>query len=211
MPSSPTVNDIKICSMALTRLGEKTIGSFTEGTDRATICANNYPTVKDTLLSLYDWKFAITKQQLTRLSATPNSAWTYQYQLPATRLIDGPIAVYDTNVAGASPYKDFEVQGSVLLTEATAIYIDFLANNVAEENWPPYFVDLVVQALMAEIAMAITDQSGLAQKQHEKVYGTPVENGQGGLFGRAKARNSREDPPNVFQDFSLILARAEGQ
>lgn len=211
MPSSPTVNNIKICSNSLIRLGAKAISSFTDGTDRSTTCANIYPFVKDNLLALYDWKFNIEKKALSRKADAPVSKWTYEYQLPADRLTDTVITMYDTNSAGASPFKDFEIQGDGVLTEASALYLDYQANNSSEAAWPPYFVELVTKAMMVELAMPITDQTGLRTSLHSEVYGTAVENGRGGMVGRAMARNSREDPPQVFQDFSLIIARSEGQ
>lgn len=211
MPSSPTINDIKICSNALLRLGAKTISSFTDGTDRATACGNIYPFVKDNILSLHGWRFIIAKQQLNRKAATPNSQWTYEYQLPANRLVDGMIAVYDSNAAGAAPFKDYEIMGDGLFTEVNEIFVDFPANNKSEATWPPYFVELIVVAMMAELAMPITDQAGMAKALRDRVYGTPQENQRGGMMASTMGRNSREDPPNVFKDFTLIAARAEGQ
>lgn len=211
MPSSPTVTDVQICTNALNRLGAKGISSFTDGTDRATACGNIYPFVKDNLLSLHDWKFIIRKQQLARKGTAPISGYSYEYQLPANRLTDTAVIVYDSNAAGSAAFKDFEIIADGLLTEAAEIWVDYPANNFAEAVWPPYVVELQTVAMMAELAMPITDQSGYAAKLYERVYGTPVENGRGGMMGRAIARNSREDPPQVFNDFSLVLARSEGQ
>lgn len=210
MPSSPTTNNIKICSNALLRLGAKAISSFTDGTDRSTLCANIYPFKKDDILSLYDWKFTIIKKQLDQKADDPISGWSNEFQLPADRLVDGVITLYDDANPPGVPFKAFEIHGDGILTEAAALFLDYQSNGIAEANWPPYFVELITKAMMVELAIPITDQTGLRKSLYEEVYGTAVENGRGGMMGRAMGRNSRGDPPQVFKDFSLILARAEG-
>ena len=210
MPSSPTQNDVKICSNALLRLGAKPINSFADETDRSTLCANIYPNVKDNILSLHDWKFSLSKQELNRKADAPISGYSFEYALPANRLTDAVVTLYDNEQAGAQPFKDFIIQGNGILTEATELFMDYQVNSSSEAGWPPYFVEVVVQAMAVELVIPITDQTGLWDKMFQRVYGTVVENGRGGMLGRAMARNSREDPPQVFQDFSLILARAEG-
>lgn len=210
MPSSPTTNNVRICSSALLRLGAKAISSFTDGTDRSTLCANIYPVVKDDLLSLFDWKFTIHKKKLSQKADDPISGHDSEFFLPADRLTDGVITLYDDDAAGSAPFKEFEVQADGILTDALELWLDYQSNGTAEAVWPPYFVELVVKAMMVELVIPITDQTGLWKTMHQTVYGTIVENLRGGMMGRAMARNSREDPPQVFRDFSLILARQEG-
>lgn len=210
MPSSPTPNKIKICSNALLRLGARPINSFTDGTDRSTLCANIYPGVKDNILSLHDWKFTIAKQELNKKADAPISGYTNEFALPADRLTDGVVILYDNEQAGAQPFKEFITQGTGILTEADELFMDYQVNSSSEAGWPPYFVELIVQAMAVELVIPITDQTGLWNNMFQLVYGTVVENGRGGMMGRAMGRNSREDPPQVFQDFTLIQARAEG-
>jgi len=210
MPSTPTPNKVSICSTALVTLGAKPISSFTDGTDRATICARIYPSLKDDILSIHDWKFTVGKVALGKKADAPISTYSNEWQLPQDRLTDGVIALYDSNAAGASVFKDFEVQGDGILTEAAALYLDYQSNGINEAVWPPYFVSLIIKALMVEFSMPITDQTGIFKTLDQMVYGTVVENRRGGVLGRAMARNSREDPPQVFTDFSLIQARSEG-
>jgi hypothetical protein len=210
MPSIPTPNKIKICSSALIRLGAKAISSFTDGTDRSTACANIYPGLKDHILSVHDWKFTIQKQELNQKADDPISTYSNEFQLPADRLTDGVITLYDSDAIGATPFKQFETQADGILTEATELFLDYQSNGVDEARWPPYFVELVTKAMMVELALPITDQTTFYEKLDRIVYGTVVENRRGGLMGQTMARNSREDPPKFFQDYSLLEARAQG-
>lgn len=210
MPSSPTVSKFRICSAALMRLGADSISSFNDGNDRSTICSVLYPLAKDNVLSLHDWKFTITKKQLAEDATAPISKYTNQFILPTNRLTDGPFAVYDTNAAGAAPFKDFEIQGQRLLTEADTIYVDYQSNATQEAVWPPYFVSFMIDVMEEELCMPITDSASLRRELHERNFGTIAENGRGGHLQRAISRNSQEDPPQPFQDLSLIIARQEG-
>lgn len=211
MPSANPANDVQICSQALLRLGAKAIGSFDDVTDRASLCSNIYPTKKDQILSIHDWKFTLQKKQLQRKADAPVSGSSFEYAMPNDRLTESIITMYNTGSAGAPPFKDFEIQGDGVLTDATELFADYQSNGSQEASWPPYFVELIIKAMMVELAMPITDQANMRISLFSEVYGTPVEFGRGGMVGQCVGRNSREDPPRVFTDFSLTLARAEGQ
>lgn len=204
------VTDVSLCSNALLRLGAKAISSFTDGTPRATLCSGIYPTVKNDILSRYDWNFTKTKAQLSRLTEAPLNVWSYKFTLPGDRLTDGPMAVYNSSAVGALPIKDFEIFSDGLYADDTEIYIDYTKDSTSESNWPVYFQNFVIAALMAELAYPITDQANLAKLLDEKAWGTVAEGRSGGLFAATKARNAKEDPPIVFQDFTLVDARFGG-
>ena len=199
-------SDIKICSSALLRLGAKAISAFTDGTNRSTLCANIYPSLKEGILSQYDWRFTVSKRQLARSVDAPINKWQYKFTLPSDRLLDGPIAVFNSDNVGTLPINTFELFGGFLFANDLEIYIDY-QTAVAEQVWPAYFVELMTKAMMVELAMPITDQANLRESIRREVYGTDVENGVGGMMGLARSRNAREDPPMVFADYSLINAR----
>ena len=201
-------SDIKICSSALLRLGAKAISSFTDGTNRSTLCANIYPSLKEGILSQYDWRFTVKQRQLARSPETPETRWQYKFTLPSDRLTDGPIAVYNSDAAGTgiAPINTFELFAGFLYTTELEIFIDY-QTATEEQAWPAYFVELMTKAMMVELAMPITDQANLRESVRREVYGTDVENGVGGMMGLVRSRNAREDPTMVFQDYSLINAR----
>lgn len=201
-------SDIKICSSALLRLGAKAISSFTDGTNRSTLCANIYPSLKEGILSQYDWRFTVSKRQLARSTDLPINEWQYKFTLPSARLLDGPIAVFNSNAVGAgvAPINSFELFEGFLYANELEIFIDY-QTATAEQAWPAYFIELMTKAMMVELAMPITDQANLRESIKREVYGTVAEMGVGGMMGLCRARNAREDPPMVFTDYSLINAR----
>ena len=199
-------SDIKICSSALLRLGAKAISSFADGSNRSTLCANIYPSLKEGILSGYDWRFTVKKRQLNRNPVAPINEWQYEFTLPSNRITDGPIAVFNSDTVGALPINIFELFAASLHANDPDIYIDY-QTVTAEQAWPAYFIELMTKAMMVELAYPITDQANLRDALDKEVYGTVAENRVGGMMRMTRSRNAREDPPMVFTDYSLINAR----
>lgn len=200
------VTDVSLASNALQRLGAKSISSFTQNTDRSRLAANVYKFRVNYILAAYPWKFTLDYQQLAKDPTAPIAAWANRFTLPAPRLQDGMFAVYDTNSAGANTIKEYEVLGEFLHTDRDAIFVAF-QKDVDEDLWPKYFQELIIKVLMVEFAMPITDQKTMREALYTEVFGTPNENGVGGLFGLCMARNSQESPPKSIADFTLITVR----
>lgn len=196
---------VSICSDALMLLGAKTITSFNDGTDEASVCDRLYPDIRDSLLVMYPWTFGMKKVQLARLITTPGSVWEYEYQLPGDRLAN-PRAVYDTAQPGAYPQKDWEIQGDKLLTNLPTVYIDY-QYQTPEFAMPQYFVQLLKYMVAWHIAEAITEQQDKANKWQRVATGDPSENGRGGFFRTATQIDGQNNPTRVIEDFSLIAVR----
>lgn len=203
-------SDIDICARALLRLGEKPISSFSDGTDPATTCANTYPELKQHILSVYPWRRTMVKKALQTLSGTPANKWTKKYQLPSARL--GELqAVYNTTATGPGvlPITGFELFGDELYTDETTIVVDY-QSEIAEADFPHYLSELMILALIAEIAFPITDQANMAELYDRKAWGLPQERRQGGYFAVAKTLDSQGSEQNVVNAAGgddLLLAR----
>ena len=203
------VTDISICSEALLRLGDRTISSFEGGDDRVILCANIYPTRKDAILSQYDWRFTVKKEQLDKETTAPINEWANAFKLPSARIIDGPIAVFNSTQVGVGTITGFEIFGDQLFTNEAVIVVDY-QTIVDESKWPKYFVEFMTKVMMVELAFPITDINSVRIELYKEVFGLPNEAGMGGMFAAARARNSRETPPVPISDFTLINARFGG-
>ena len=196
---------ISICSDALLMLGAKAITSFNDGTDESSVCDRLYPDIRDSALVMYPWTFNTKKTQLAQLLTTPSSVWKYQYSLPGDKLAN-PRAVYDSAQPGAPVRKDWEIQGDALLTNMTAVYIDY-QYSVAEFAMPQYFVQLLKYMMAWHLAMPITEQTDRAQYWQGVAVGVVNENGRGGYFRTATQVDGQHNPSRVFTDFSLADVR----
>jgi hypothetical protein len=196
---------ITICSDALLMLGAKAISSFNDGTDESSVCDRLYPDIRDSTLMMYPWSFTFKKVQLSRLLTAPTSVWKYAYQLPGDRL-GSPRAVFDTAAVGATPRKEWEIQGDQLLCNLESVFIDY-QYSVGEFAMPQYFVQLLKYQVAWHIAEPITEQNDKAGFWRRMALGEPGENGRGGYFRQATQIDGANNAVKVIDDYTLITAR----
>jgi len=137
--------DVKIANLALTRLGEKTISTFTETTEPASVMKILYDTVRDEEIQAHPWKFAQTRATLSQSVTTPNFEWSYQYALPADFLQCLSDAIYGSVIDGT-----FAIEGSNLLTNEESVELKYTKRVTVTTQFDPYFV----KAFYIKLAMA---------------------------------------------------------
>lgn len=194
---------IEICSNALVRLGAQPIQSFDEGTNIATACETIYNMKKKYALNAYPWRFSMKFAQLSRLTAAPAAAWDYQFTLPSDRIQDGPACVWTSDDTGDIPFRDYTLIGNKLLCNEKEIWVQY-QYDVDEANFPPYFTELLVNIMAVELCFLVTDNNSLRQELKLETYGTPSEQGQGGLVAISRAIDSR-DTPSVYISSNFLL------
>lgn len=203
-------SDIQICSGGALLVGAEPFASFgEEGNPAATLCGSLYPIWKEGIMSGHPWKFLSNRKQLSRLVAPPENQWTFKYILPPDRIGLQLGTVYTSNVVGAKPFKEFSIEENVLFTEALEIHMQYYENR-AESFWPPYFVHLMTYVVATELSIPISADLDMRDRYYSQTYGTPSDNGLGGLMGTARNNNAKESPPRQVRDFVLIDARNEG-
>ena len=199
--------DVSICSDALILLGAEPITSFTDGSDSAQACSRLYPDLRDTIISSYVWSWSLKKSQIARLSTAPVNEWQYAYQLPGD-MLSGVLAVFETaGTTERSRRYGWEIYGEQLFTNMETVYIDY-QQSIVESKMPVYFVDLLKNALAAELAIVITDQAGKADYFRGIAYGSPMENGRGGKMRSAMNIDARGQSTQIVEDYSLIEVRS---
>jgi hypothetical protein len=194
-----------LCSQATALLGLGPISSFSGGGKEA-IAGLLYDTIILSLIESYPWGFAkVLSAALNRLTPAPESQWTYFYQLPSN--LDGIVwALYTETTVDARPFKEWERIGETIATNETAVYIKHAAiNEVAK--MPKYFHLLAVTALAGAFAQPMKESAELADFYHARAFGTPEQNGKGGLWAMATAADARGSPSTVQRDNPFIDCR----
>jgi hypothetical protein len=199
--------DVSICSDALILLGAEPITSFTDGSDSAQACSRLYPDLRDTIISSYVWSWSLKKSQIARLSTAPINEWQYAYQLPGD-MLSGVLAVFETaGTTERSRRYGWEIYGEQLFTNMETVYIDY-QQSIVESKMPVYFVRLLRTAMAAELAIVITDQAAKSDYFRAQAFGTPMENGRGGLMREAMNIDARGQSTQIVEDYSLIEVRS---
>lgn len=204
-------SDVQICSAALVRLGAKSISSFDE-LSTGPLCAEVFPDVKLRVLTAGPWRSIITKSdELTRTLISPSTQYKYEYQLPPNMLSGLPLTVWNSayNSGRGTPFIDFNIFGTKLLTNAEQIFVDYKVD-IDPELLPPHINQLMIYAVMAEIAVAVTDQQTKADAAQKTAWGTPEQNGKGGYFKEAQRIDSQGHPSQSIKSFPLVNVRHGG-
>lgn len=215
MSLDDTRTDVKVCSDALRKIHSKAISDFTSDSNQpgGGICAQLYPDFKRSILADYPWKFAFKKIQLSQEVDVPINQWDHQYLFPGDRAENGLYALYDTDDVGAPPFRDFEIFGERLMSNADALWMDYVYD-VPEKFWPPDFADFMRTAFAAEIVIAVKGEQsrGLRNDLLIESYGDPAIAGRRGMgkYQRVKTSNSIDSPSTPYGDDTLAAARFGG-
>ena len=211
MAIDATRTDIVTCSNALTLLGEKTISNFTASGNqpRGGICERLYPTFKKSILAKHPWKFAMKKLQLSKDATPPITAWTNQFLFPGDRVHNGFYRLFDTASVGTPPFRNFEIFGERIMTEASALWIDYV-HNAVESLWPEDFSEFIEVAFAARIALPINGSRKKRSDLMIEAYGNIDREDNGGLWQQVKTNNLIGSPVMTYGDDTLAQARFGG-
>ena len=148
----------------------------------------------------------IKRPRLLDWVSLPDNQYKYAYQLPGD-MLSGVRALFADSSTDQAPVRyGWEIYGDQLYTNLETVYIDY-QSTVLEDKMPAYFVRLLRTALAAELGIVVTDQLSKTDYFTALSFGTPGENGRGGLFREAMNVDSRGNPPQVIEDYSLIDVR----
>jgi len=145
------ISAVDICNQALDVLGEKNfIASFDDGTAIANLCKRVYPLARNIVLEAHDWNCAISRETLAQLTETPDSGYSYQYQLPISPLCLRVLEM--TNVQDA----EYRIEGDRLLTDEDECSIRYIKEQTDTTKYSPKLIQLMAYKVAEMIAYNIT-------------------------------------------------------
>ena len=157
--------EVSICANALRRLGDSPIVSLTDDTERARLCNAFYSEARDEVLRSHPWNFAITRQQLSQLSATPLYQYSYQYALPTDpfclRVLEMEYSDYVFKI------EHLAGTGRVLLTDEGTAKIIYIARVTDTAQFDSLFIDTLTAKLSVDLAYPVTGSVQLQQNMQK--------------------------------------------
>lgn len=184
---------VTICSNALLMLGSQTINDFAdeENLDRAKLCANLYPTVRDDMLRAHPWNCCIKRAVLAPDAVAPLFGYDYAFELPSdfARVLE---------VGSDGQQIDYLVEGRSIQANTTVLELRYVFRNVVESTWDAHLVKLVTLAMAAAMAYPVTQSASMQQTMEQKLETS---------LRRARAVDGQEDPPQTLGDERLYAAR----
>lgn len=186
---------VSICSNALLMLGSQTINDFADqqNLDRARLCANLYPSQRDSMLRAHPWNCCIKRELLAPDADAPAFEWAYSFQLPADclRVLEVGYGGYQIN---------YLVEGRSILTNDPAVELRYVFRN-DESAWDAHLVDLMTISMAAVLAYPVTQSTSERDSREGKLMQA---------MRQAKAVDGQEDPPQTLGNEHLLAARFGG-
>ena len=178
------ISEVSICNQGLGWLGANLITSFDDNSDESNLCKVNYCLLRDAVLEVADWSFAIKRVELSAL-AEPTLGYAQAYQVPDDCL----------RVILASPNLDFsttstmqwEYEDRKVLTDEGTVYIRYVARQIDPVRYSPGFVNALAYRIATELAIPLTRRLNLQGQMlqlYEKSLGEAM--GSDGKQGRSR-------------------------
>jgi hypothetical protein len=189
------------------KLKANPVSSFEEGTNEAAILSQVYePWVKG-VLSMHPWSFCSKREQLSRENKTMAGA-KYLYKVPAEAL--RIFAIFDSDDQWAPPLAEFKIfadeAGQYIACAYEQVYASYTFY-AQEATWPAWFNEFPVYALASRTAVEVAGDEGMQQNYYAIAFGTPSDNGNGGLFAKAALISDQQQPPQYYGRNAIIAAR----
>lgn len=189
--------ELDICNLAIDRVSGDRIESMTEESPIGAFCLVNYRHKREFILSKYRWTFANAVTLLARIDPAADGAeqrpMAHKYAKPADLV--GAVHAWretaDPSRATTRPYV-VEMDG-FFWSDQQPLFAEYTAHR-KESTWPAWFRHLVVVAFAADLA-DFCQQSGKARDLRSEAWGTPGQDGEGGLYASARSEDARLAPP----------------
>ena len=109
----PSVVDL--CNSALDKAGHGAITSLEDNTKAARLCSRNWPLVRDRVLRVHPWNFAVKRTNLAAHETAPDWGFTAKFPLPSDflRLLE----VRDLSTG------EFQLENGFIHANATVLYM----------------------------------------------------------------------------------------
>jgi hypothetical protein len=186
------LNDVALCSRALIRIGAAPITSFEDGTAESEIAGALFGSVRDALLSAYGWSFACGQMSLSQLETPPVADYSNAFQLP-NDFLRALSAGNGTRGRGLN----YRIARGALHANSNEVVLTYIFRP-EEEEFPPYFDQVLITRLAAEFCIPVTESTSRAETLYKLA---DIEQ------QRARQIDAQQDSPGRLEDFSLINAR----
>lgn len=140
-------SNVEIANLALSRLGADLILAIDENTENGRKVNAIYEIVRDIMLAMHPWNFALKRVDLALIDETPNFGFDKVFQLPPDYL-----RVIKTDQATDVDYK---IEGRKLYIDVSSVKIQYIFRVTDPVEFSPGFVIAFSDELAARLAYPI--------------------------------------------------------
>lgn len=155
MATSP----VAVCNLALSELAEKPITDLADATERARLCNQFYKDAVKHVLRQHNWRCAIKRASLSRLTAAPVYEFLYAYELP-------PDWVKTVSTSLDADGLKWTQEGRTILTDEAAVLVKYIYFNENVGSWDSMLTTTVSAYLAHLLAGGVTEGASKKQLMH---------------------------------------------
>lgn len=185
-------NEVQICNLALTWLGQNLINNLADSQNEAKIMNANYPLSRDKVLSEHAWSFALRREVLAPVAAAPEFGAGNKFTIPSDVLrvwrVYRPSADAQTrNLQNARWVKE----GGFIIAYEAQVWAHFIFRQTNTSLYPLPFAHAVAAKLAADTCIAFTENVRASEK-FEQLYYTKLQEATAddGMQGRTEIQRS---------------------
>jgi hypothetical protein len=155
---------VSIANRALRRCGNTRIQSLDDKVEAARAVKDVYEEARDDVLAAHPWNCNKADTHLAADADAPDSGFTYAYTVP-TDPYCLKVWSLDYDHHGEA---EWEVKGRKIHTdEAAPLYIHYGKRITDPEEFPPFIVKAIAEAIAARIAFRLTNSTSREEKCEE--------------------------------------------
>ena len=140
----------EICRRAILRVGSADL--FKPHGEPMVIAQSLYESVRDSLLSDFQWSFARFQLSIPKDGDPPKTGYSFRYAIPATC----KQIIRVNNIDDSENNAQWEVVGSFIHTNfVTPIILDYTATVTDVTKFPPIFVEILTASLAFKLASIV--------------------------------------------------------
>lgn len=159
--TSAPLSEIAVANFAIGILDDVALTSLDGTSSIARFMAREFGYVRDEVIALYPWSFAITRTALAPDSDAPAFGYTYSYTLPGDCIRVLPIT---TNGRPNSPRIEFVREGTKLLTDyGPVLYVRYLKRVTNPAEFDPLFARALGARLAVLASTRVTGKTSYKQ------------------------------------------------
>lgn len=158
-------SEVEICNSALIKIGAARILALTDDNDRARLCSDVYPRLRDKLLRSHPWNFAIERVQLALSTSVPAFGFSNKFAVPTDCL-----RILEIN-DGSTADLEYQKEGDYIVTDESQIFIKYIKKITDVSKYDKNFDEVLALEIAANIVYALTQSTTLKESlQAEAKY-----------------------------------------
>ena len=189
-------SEVDICSNALQMVGDDAIVSLTDDNDRARLCNRFYFPTRDEVLRAHPWNFAVKRQVVAPLTATPAFEFTNAFQWPpdclrVMRLFTSTIPDFTTRVR-------HRIEGRTILADADSINLIYIKRETDPNQFDELFRSTLEARLASKLAWPLAEDVQMARDMFQ-IFKDNLD--------VAKTVDAQEGTPHTGEEEDIISSR----